>query len=94
MANPLDPAGLYKRYQAAQAARGLGSRFQEEGAGIGPSSGLAQVLQKNRELLKGRSKLGDFQKQARMQEDRIRAKDMRPNVFFRCFSSLGLLKFS
>jgi len=36
MANPLDRAGLYKRYKDAQLARGLGSVFQEEGIGRGP----------------------------------------------------------
>ena len=38
MANPLDPAGLYQRYKAAQVGRGLGDLFQEEGPGLGPSS--------------------------------------------------------
>lgn len=36
MANPLDRAGLYKRYKDAQRGRGIEQLFQEEGIGRGP----------------------------------------------------------
>ena len=36
MANPLDRAGLYKRYKDAQLGRGIEQLFQEEGIGRGP----------------------------------------------------------
>ena len=36
MANPLDRAGLYKRYKDAQRGRGIETLFQEEGIGRGP----------------------------------------------------------
>ena len=36
MANPLDRAGLYKRYKDAQLGRGIETLFQEEGIGRGP----------------------------------------------------------
>jgi hypothetical protein len=44
MANPLDRAGLYKRYQKAQTARGLGSLFQEEGPGRTGAPRLLPVI--------------------------------------------------
>lgn len=58
MANPLDPADLYQRYKAAQASRGLGDLFQEEGPGIGPSSKLSEIISGLRDVGKGQIKFG------------------------------------
>ena len=58
MANPLDPAGLYQRYKAAQVGRGLGDLFQEEGPGLGPSSQLSEVISTLRKSGSGQIKSG------------------------------------
>ena len=58
MANPLDPAGLYQRYKAAQVGRGLGDLFQEEGPGLGPSSQLSEIISTLRESGRGQIKSG------------------------------------
>lgn len=58
MANPLDPAGLYQRYKAAQVGRGLGDLFQEEGPGLGPSSQLSEMISSLRKSGSGQIKSG------------------------------------
>jgi hypothetical protein len=58
MANPLDPAGLYQRYKAAQVGRGLGDLFQEEGPGLGPSSQLSEIISTLRKSGIGQIKSG------------------------------------
>ena len=54
MANPLDRAGLYKRYKDAQLGRGIEQLFQEEGIGRGPldyrGDSLSDLIKEEREL--------------------------------------------
>jgi len=54
MANPLDRAGLYKRYKDAQLGRGIEQLFQEEGIGRGPldyrGDSLSDLIREEREL--------------------------------------------
>ena len=53
MANPLDRAGLYKRYKDAQLGRGIEQLFQEEGIGRGPldysGDSLANLIKEERD---------------------------------------------
>ena len=53
MANPLDRAGLYKRYKDAQLGRGIEQLFQEEGIGRGPldysGDSLADLIKEERD---------------------------------------------
>lgn len=75
----LDPKKLYEAYKRNPANQGLGSTFQEEGPGVGPSSALADELRRIRQLKGGSPRLGDFEVNAREREDKLRADQMEPS---------------